>query len=108
MKTLLLNCSFIFICLITQAQTAHSFTFGKSGFLLDNKPFQILSGEIHPARIPEIYWRHRIQMAKAMGCNTIASYLFWNYHERTPNGFDFTTGNKNISKFFRICQEEGM
>ena len=31
---------------------------------------------MHPARIPKEYWRHRIQMAKAMGCNTIAAYIF--------------------------------
>jgi len=31
---------------------------------------------MHPARIPVEYWRHRIQMAKAMGCNTIAAYAF--------------------------------
>ena len=55
-----------------------------------------------------IYWRHRIQMAKAMGCNTIAAYIFWNYHEFKPNEFDFTSGNRNIARFIRMCQEEGM
>jgi beta-galactosidase len=87
---------------------SHEFSFDQSGFMLDNKPFQIISGEIHPARVPEIYWRHRIQMAKAMGCNTIAAYIFWNYHELKPNEFDFTSGNRNIAGFIRICQEEGM
>jgi beta-galactosidase len=60
----------------------------KTEFLLDGKPFQIISGEIHPARVPFEYWRHRIQMAKAMGCNTIAAYIFWNYHETEPGVFD--------------------
>jgi beta-galactosidase len=53
----------------------HSFTLGTTEFLLDGDPFQIISGEIHPARIPAEYWRHRIQMAKAMGCNTISVCL---------------------------------
>jgi beta-galactosidase len=47
------------------------FSFGGDQFLLRGKPFRIISGEMHPARIPKEYWRHRIQMAKAMGCNTI-------------------------------------
>ena len=47
-------------------------------------------------------------MAKAMGCNTIAAYVFWNYNETTPGIFDFTTGNHNIAEFIRICKEEGM
>ncbi len=92
----------------TYAQTRHSFSFRKSEFLLDGKPFQIISGEMHPARIPRQYWRHRIQMAKAMGCNTIAVYVFWNYHESAPGKFDFKTENRDIGEFIRICQQEGM
>ena len=91
----------------TQVKT-HSFSLAKTEFLLDGKPFQIISGEMHPARIPVEYWRHRIQMAKAMGCNTIAAYIFWNYHESEPGLFDFETGNHNIAQFIRIVQEEGM
>ena len=86
----------------------HSFSLSKTEFLLDGKPFQMISGEMHPARIPAEYWRHRIQMAKAMGCNTIAAYVFWNYHESEPGVFDFQTGNHNIAQFIRIVQEEGM
>lgn len=87
---------------------SHSFKLGKTEFLLDDKPFQIISGEMHPARIPVEYWRQRVQMAKAMGCNTIAAYIFWNYHESEPGVFDFQTGNHNIAQFIRIVQEEGM
>ncbi len=86
----------------------HSFTLSKTDFLLDGQPLQIISGEMHPARIPAEYWRQRIRMAKAMGCNTIAAYIFWNYHESEPGKFDFQTGNHNIAQFFRIVQEEGL
>ncbi len=92
-----------------QAQRAkHTFALGTSDFLLDEKPFQIISGELHPARIPAEYWRHRIQMAKAMGCNTIAAYIFWNYHEAEEGVYDFETGNHNLAEFIRIVQEEEM
>ena len=90
------------------AQVRHTFKLSKSEFLLDGKPFQVISGEMHPARIPHEYWRHRIKMAKAMGCNTIAAYVFWNYQESKPGVFDFTTGNHNVAEFIRICKEEGM
>jgi beta-galactosidase len=85
-----------------------TFVLGEKDFLLDGKPFQIISGEMHPARIPKQYWRHRIQMAKAMGCNTIAAYIFWNYHESEPGRFDFRTENRDIAEFVRIAQQEGM
>ena len=90
------------------AQDRHVFSFRDSVFLLDGKPFQIISGEMHPARIPREYWRHRIRMAKAMGCNTIAVYLFWNYHESSPGVWDFRTGNHDIAAFIRMCGEEKM
>lgn len=85
-----------------------TFVSGKSEFLMDGKPFQIISGEMHFARIPREYWRHRIQMAKAMGCNTIASYIFWNYHETKAGKFDFKTWNRDLVAFVKIVQEEGM
>ena len=86
----------------------HVFSLSKTDFLLDGKPLQIISGEMHPARIPKAYWRHRIQMAKAMGCNTIAAYIFWNYHEEKEGVFDFKTENRDIAEFIEICQQEGM
>ncbi len=103
--------SLILLCfnVSLSAQSAtHTFQLGKTDFLLDGKPFQIISGEMHPARIPVEYWQHRIQMAKAMGCNTIAVYIFWNYHESEPGVFDFETGNHNIAEFIRLARKEGM
>jgi hypothetical protein len=94
-------------CLAYQTPS-HAFTLGPADFVLDGKPFQIRSGEMHPARIPAEYWRHRIRMAKAMGLNTIAAYIFWNYQEPSEGRYDFRTGNHDIARFFRICQEEGM
>ena len=109
-KDLLLHFLFIisllFISISASAQASkNTFSLSKTEFLLNGKPFQIISGEMHPARIPRVYWRNRIQMAKAMGCNTIAAYVFWNYHESKPGVFDFTTDNHDIGEFIRICQQ---
>lgn len=99
----------LFVAVVTaKAQGNHQFTLTPTSFMLDGKPFQIISGEMHPARIPHEYWRHRIKMAKAMGCNTIAAYVFWNYQETSPGVFDYSTGNHNIAEFIKICKEEGM
>lgn len=102
--------AFFILCLIENlsAQQKHIFSLSADKFLLNGKPFQIISGEMHPARIPFEYWRQRIQMAKAMGCNTIAVYVFWNYQETSQGVFDFTTGNHNIAEFIKICKEEHM
>ena len=102
---------FIFILFLSTASAQrpkHTFKLGTSEFLLNGNPFQIISGEMHPARIPVEFWNQRIQMAKAMGCNTISVYVFWNYHESEEGVFDFTTGNHDIGQFFKLVQDAGM
>ncbi|MGZ3837465.1 MAG: glycoside hydrolase family 35 protein [Flavisolibacter sp.] len=113
MNKLLKKIAFISLCILVHRELSaqskgHQFSLGVNDFLLDGKPFQIISGEMHPARIPKEYWKHRIQMAKAMGCNTIAVYIFWNYQETKEGIFDFSTGNHNIGDFIRLCQQEDM
>jgi beta-galactosidase len=85
----------------------HTFALSDSTFMLDNKPFQIISGEIHYPRVPRAAWRQRMKMAKAMGLNTIGTYVFWNLHEPEKNKFDFS-GNNDIAAFVRIAKEEGL
>ena len=102
----MLGCILLFSYSISAQK--HQFSLTKTDFLLDGRPFQIISGEMHPARIPKVYWRHRIQMAKAMGCNTIAVYIFWNYHEQKEGVFDFRSENRDMASFIRICRQEGM
>lgn len=85
----------------------HTFTLADTSFLLDGKPFQMISGEMHCARIPKEYWRDRMKMAKAMGLNTIGTYVFWNAHEPSPGQYDFS-GNNDIAGFIQIAKEEGL
>lgn len=83
------------------------FKAGEKTFLLNGKPFILRAGELHYSRIPKPYWEHRIQLAKAMGMNTICIYLFWNYHEQQQAVYDFT-GDKDIAEFVRLIQKNGM
>ncbi|WP_134087703.1 beta-galactosidase [Olivibacter sp. XZL3] len=88
-------------------QQRHHFEIGEKQFLLDGKNLQIISGEMHYARIPRPYWRDRLKKAKAMGLNAICTYMFWNAHEPKPGQFDFSD-NLDIREFCRIAQEEGL
>jgi len=85
----------------------HAFALGTNQFLLDGKPFQMISGELHYPRIPREAWRSRLKMAKAMGLNTIGTYVFWNAHEPQPGQYDFT-GNNDVAAFVKMAQEEGL
>ena len=90
-----------------QQQTTHTFAVQDGKFLLDGKPFQVISGEMHYQRIPREYWRERFRMAKAMGLNTVTTYVFWNVHEPRPGAYDFS-GNNDVAEFVREAQQEGL
>lgn len=85
----------------------HRFELGDSTFLLDGNPFLMISGEMHYTRVPREAWRQRMRMARAMGLNTVGTYVFWNVHEPEKGKFDFS-GNNDIAAFVRMAQEEGL
>ena len=88
---------------------AHTFEISmeKDAFLLDGKPFVIRCGEVHYARIPREYWRHRLKMLRAMGCNAVGCYMFWNFHERAPGTY-YWQRQADAAAFCRMAQEEGL
>lgn len=91
----------------TSAKTVHTFGWQGEHFLLDGKPFQIIAGDMHYQRVPRQYWRDRMKKMKAMGLNTLTTYIFWNLHEPKPGQFDFT-GNLDLAAYIHTAQEEGL
>ena len=89
------------------APAVQGLTIEQGKFLLDGKPFRIISGDMHYTRVPREYWRDRLKMAKAMGINTITTYVFWNVHEVTPGHYDFS-GQNDVAEFIREAKQEGL
>lgn len=105
MKIICFFWALLVLCGTAGAQ--HTFALGDSSFLLDGRPFQMISGEMHYTRVPREAWRARMKMARAMGLNTIGTYVFWNEHEPEKGHFDFS-GNNDIAAFVRTAKEEGL
>ncbi|AAO29665.1 beta-galactosidase [Xylella fastidiosa subsp. fastidiosa] len=76
-------------------------------FIRDGRPYQLISGAIHFQRIPRAYWKDRLQKARAMGLNTVETYVFWNLVELREGQFDFT-GNNDIGAFVREAASQGL
>jgi len=89
------------------AGPAHRFEIGPDEFLLDGRPFVIRSGEMHAARVPREAWQQRLRMIRALGCNTVCAYLFWNQHEPRKGEFDFA-GAADVAEYCRLAQAEGL
>lgn len=76
-------------------------------FTRDGEPYMVIAGEMHFSRTPRARWRETILKMRDCGINTVATYVFWNYHEENKGVFDFS-GNKDIAAFLRICREADM
>ena len=79
----------------------------KDKLYLDGEPFQIISGAVHYFRIVPEYWRDRLEKLVNIGCNTVETYIPWNFHEPERGGFRFD-GIHDIERFIRLAQELGL
>ena len=79
----------------------------KDTFLLDGKPFQIISGAIHYFRVVPEYWQDRLEKLKNMGCNTVETYIPWNLTEPKKGEFNFE-GICDFEKFLDTAQKLGL
>lgn len=79
----------------------------KQDFLLDGKPFKMLSGAIHYFRVHPSDWYHSLYNLKALGFNTVETYVPWNLHEPQHGTFNFQAG-LDIERFLTLAKELGL
>ena len=61
----------------------------RDNFYLNGEPFKIISGAFHYFRTVPEYWQDRIEKLVNMGCNTVETYIPWNFHEPEKGNFRF-------------------
>ena len=74
---------------------------------VDGRRIWLVSGAIHPARIPRGLWRSRLMAAKQAGLNCVEAPVVWGLHEPRPGLFDFE-GERDIRAFVELVGELGM
>lgn len=77
------------------------------GFLRDGRPHRIVAAAIHYFRVHPALWRDRLTRLRAMGLNTIETYVAWNVHERERGRFDFSDG-QDVAGFIALAGELGL
>ncbi|KAI5055584.1 hypothetical protein GOP47_0029105 [Adiantum capillus-veneris] len=80
-----------------------SFWIADDMFWKDGEPFRILGGDVHYFRIHPKYWEDRLLRVKALGLNTIQTYVPWNLHEPRQGEFHFD-GVADLESFLKLAQ----
>ncbi|MFI9152276.1 beta-galactosidase family protein [Streptomyces sp. NPDC053367] len=78
-----------------------------TGFLLDGKPFRLLSGGLHYFRVHPDQWADRLRKARLLGLNTVETYVPWNLHQPRPDRFS-TDGPLDLPRFLELAAAEGL
>lgn len=73
-------------------------------FYLNAERLKIISGAVHYFRIEPEYWFDRLNKVKAMGCNTIETYVPWNVHEPEKGVYNFSD-QYDLIKFIKLAQK---
>jgi beta-galactosidase len=80
------------------------FTITGDHFSLNGQPYRLLSGALHYFRVVPEYWQDRLKKLKAMGLNTVETYIAWNQHEPRPGEFHFE-GGLDVVRFIQQAQD---
>ncbi|CAJ2502599.1 Uu.00g099930.m01.CDS01 [Anthostomella pinea] len=92
----------------TVSAAAAEFTYDNNSFYLNGDSYVIIGGQMDPQRIPPVYWRDRLAKARAMGLNTIFSYVYWNLLEPSQGQWLSSEAGNDIARYFQIAHEEGL
>jgi len=84
-----------------------TFEVAPGGFHLNGQPFRVLSGALHYFRVHPEQWRHRLRMLRAMGLNTVETYVPWNLHEPQRGAYAFA-GLTDLGGFLDAARAEGL
>ena len=87
--------------------TKRSVTYDSRSIKIDGKRTLLISGEIHYARLPRAEWASVLDESVACGLNTVACYIFWNWHEVERGVYDFS-GDRDLAHFLQLCDDRGL
>ena len=79
--------------------------------LIDGEPRLVIAGEIHYFRTPREQWEHRLDQLADVGCNTVASYIPWLWHELPDGTIDLvgrSRAERDLAAFLDLCAARGL
>jgi hypothetical protein len=90
-----------------QNRAGENYSFTNYYMEKNGRPYFGISGEFHFSRYNCEKWEDEIIKMKMGGINILPTYIFWNHHEEEQGIYDWE-GNKNLSRFVRLCNKHKM
>ena len=78
---------------------------------IGGRPRVLMAGEIHYFRVARDEWADRIDSLVAAGCDTVASYIPWLFHELPDGTIDVegrTRPERDLAAFVDLCADRGL
>ena len=82
-------------------------SFDERSVLINGRRTLLTCGEIHYPRSTRALWPTLLERSKALGLNTVATYVFWNVHETSRGVYDFS-GERDLGHYLDLCQQHGL
>jgi beta-galactosidase len=82
-------------------------SFDERSVIVDGRRRLLTCGSVHYPRSTRAMWPIILERSKALGLNTITSYVFWNFHESNPSVYDFS-GERDLGHYIDLCQRQGL
>ncbi|HET7768331.1 MAG TPA: beta-galactosidase [Chloroflexota bacterium] len=94
-----------------RAPSGNRLTAREGRYYLDGRPTILRSAELQYFRVPAEQWTESIDKLRAAGCNAIASYIPWSWHEPEQGQYDFTgetDPQRNVVRFLELVRDAGL
>lgn len=69
------------------------------------KEHRLLGGAIHYFRVHPSQWADRLDRLKALGANTLDTYVAWNFHQRSASSTPEFSGWADLERFIELAAE---
>ena len=79
--------------------------------LIDGRPALVLAGEVHYFRLARQVWAQRLDQLRDAGCDTVATYVPWLWHELPDRGIDLTGRThpqRDLAGFLDLAHAKGL
>lgn len=79
-------------------------------YYIDGRPALLRAAELQYFRVPAEQWRSSLARLREAGCNAIASYIPWSWHEPERGAYDFagaTDPQRDVRRFLELVREAG-